>query len=60
MRIAPEITGASLVLLGNFNPSIFVPAWFGWHGLLPEKTVEAAELKIDSLVKTRFEEVPAI
>ena len=54
MRIAPEITGASLVLLGNFNPSIFVPAWFGWHGLLPEKTVEAAELKIAQPQITAF------
>ena len=54
LRIAPEITGASLVLLGNLNPSIFAPAWFGWHGLLPEKTVEAAELKIAQPQITAF------
>ena len=54
MRIVPEITGASLVLLGNFNPSIFTPAWFGWHDLLPEKTVEVAELKIAQPQITAF------
>ena len=46
MRIEPELTGVSLVLLGNFNPPIFTPSWFGWHNLLPEKTVEVAELTI--------------
>ena len=54
MRIAPEITGASLVLLGNFNPSIFTPAWFGWHDLLPEKTVDVAELQIAQPQITSF------
>lgn len=54
MRIAPEITGASLVLLGNFNPSIFTPAWFGWHGLLPEATVEVADLKLAQNQITAF------
>ena len=54
MRIAPELTGASLVLLGNFNPSIFTPAWFGWHDLLPEKTVDLAELQIAQPQITAF------
>ena len=54
MRIAPEITGASLVLVGNFNPSIFTPAWFGWHDLLPERTVDVAELKIAQPQITAF------
>ena len=54
MRINPEITGASLVLLGNFNPSIFTPAWFGWHGLIPEKTVDVAELQIAQPQITAF------
>ena len=55
MRIQPEITGVAIVLLGNFNPSIFTPAWFGWHELLPEKTVEIAELQIAQSQITSFE-----
>ena len=54
MRITPEITGVSLVLLGNFNPSIFTPAWFGWNKLLPEKTVDVAELLIAQPQITSF------
>ena len=46
MRIEPEISGVSVVLLGNFNPAIFTPAWFALHGLLPERTAENAETKI--------------
>ncbi len=46
MRIEPEITGVSLVLLGDFNPPIFTPSWFGWQGLLSEEMVENAELEI--------------
>ena len=41
-------------MLGNFNPSIFTPAWFGWHDLLPEKTVEVADLKIAQPQITAF------
>ena len=33
------------MFLGQFNPAIFSPAWFGWHGLLSAATVEAAELQ---------------
>lgn len=46
MRIEPEIAGVSLVMLGHFNPAIFTPAWFGWNGLLSERTVETADTKI--------------
>ena len=54
MRIAPEISGVSLVLIGNFNPSIFTPAWFGWQNLLPKGTVDAAELQIAQPEITAF------
>lgn len=54
MRIAPELTGVSLVLLGNFNPSIFTPAWFGWHEMLPKKTVDVAELQISQSQVSAF------
>ena len=33
------------MLLGQFNPAIFSPAWFGWEELLPTATVESAELQ---------------
>ena len=54
MRIDPELTGASLVLIGNFNPSIFTPAWFAWQDLLPEKTVNVSELQVAQPQNTAF------
>ena len=54
MRIEPEIAGVSLVLIGNFNPSIFVPDWFGWRGLLPKATVDSADLTIAHPQITQF------
>ncbi len=45
MKTEPEIADVSLVLLGNFNPAIFTPAWFGWQDLLPKQIVESATLK---------------
>ena len=54
MQIEPEITGTSVVFLGSFNPSIFTPAWFGWHNLLPEKTVTLADLQIAQPQITAF------
>lgn len=46
MRIAPEISGTSVVLVGSFNPAIFTPAWFELHELLPQGTSEVATLEI--------------
>ena len=46
MRIEPEISGVGVVLLGDFNPAIFTPAWFALHGLLPESAADNAELQI--------------
>ena len=46
MRIAPEISGTSVVLVGSFNPAIFTPAWFELHELLPQGTAEVATLEI--------------
>jgi hypothetical protein len=33
MQIQPEVSGCSIVLLGQFNPSIFHPAWLLAHGV---------------------------
>jgi hypothetical protein len=51
----PEISGATIVLLGSFNPSIFQPQWFVRQNLLPEKEAEAAETKVIVPQITHFE-----
>lgn len=42
----PEIEGASIVVLGRFNPSIFSPAWLRHHNLIGAKDEEAAEITV--------------
>lgn len=54
MRIEPEISGVSVVLLGDFNPAIFTPAWFALHGLLPEDVADNADLRIAHQQVTEF------
>ena len=54
MRITPEISGTSIVLIGSFNPAIFTPAWFELHGLLPEGVAEVAKLEIAHPQTTSF------
>ena len=54
MRITPEIDGASIAVLGNFNPVIFTPAWFALHGLLPESVATGAELTVAHEQVTEF------
>jgi hypothetical protein len=41
-----EISGASIVLLGAFNPPIFQPEWFARQELLPQTEVDHAEVAI--------------
>ena len=42
-----ESQRVSIVLLGDFNPKIFHPAWFAAHGhLVPEQEAEAADVKV--------------
>ena len=40
----PEINGASIGILGSFNPTIFQPEWFLRQKLLPQTEVEAAKI----------------
>lgn len=54
MRTPPEISGVSVVLVGNFNPAIFTPAWFAQHELLPQEVAENAELQIAHPEVTEF------
>ena len=41
-----EIQGASVVLLGDFNPKIFQPAWFAAEGLIRKQEAEEANIEI--------------
>jgi hypothetical protein len=38
----PTVEGATIVLIGNFNPPIFQPGWFAVKKLLPDAEVETA------------------
>jgi len=38
--------GMNIVLLGDFNPRIFQPAWFAAHDLIGESEAETAEIEI--------------
>lgn len=42
----PALQGMSIVLLGDFNPKIFQPAWFASEQLIPATEAEKAEIKI--------------
>ncbi len=54
MRIEPEISGVNVVLLGDFNPAIFTPAWFALHGLLSESVTDSADLQVAHQQVTDF------
>ena len=54
MRIEPEISGVSVILIGDFNPAIFTPAWFALHSLLPKGTADNAELQVAHQQVTEF------
>jgi len=46
MRIEPDNSTVTIVLVGSFNPVIFHPEWFARHGLLTEQEKNTA---IDSV-----------
>jgi hypothetical protein len=46
LRIEPEISGVALVLVGNFNPSIFQPFWMARQGLITDEAAEAATVSV--------------
>ena len=49
-----EIDGASIVLIGKFNPAIFQPAWLGACNLLRKEEVEDAAITMVSPQVTSF------
>ncbi len=46
MVIEPEISGASIVLVGKLNPHIFTPDWLLRHQLIGESDAASAEVKV--------------
>ncbi len=40
----PEISGISIVLIGDFNPKIFQPIWFSSEGLIKKNEAEEAKI----------------
>jgi hypothetical protein len=42
----PHSYGHSVVLLGNFNPKIFHPAWFGAQQLIGKQEEEGSKVEI--------------
>lgn len=54
MRIEPEISAASIVMVGFFNPQIFQPFWLAKHGIISEEEAEVANLALIHPEITRF------
>jgi len=49
-----ELEGASVVLVGSFNPSIFQPAWLAAHGIIRAKEGEEANVQVITPQITSF------
>ncbi len=56
MRIQPELSEISIVLVGSLNPRIFTPDWFARNGLLTGREADEADLDVvhAQLVLLRF------
>ena len=46
MLIEPDLTQLALVLVGNFNPSIFQPSWFARHKIISDRAADAASVSV--------------
>ena len=46
MRINPEITGVDVVVLGDFNPTIFSPRWLSSHGFIRDSVADGAQVQV--------------
>jgi hypothetical protein len=46
MRIEPELGGCSIVLVGHFNPRIFLPPWFAQNKVVSETEANQAEITV--------------
>lgn len=54
-KITPEKEQASIVLRGNFNPTIFKPEWFANHDLLGKQEIQEAKIEIIHPHITQFQ-----
>jgi hypothetical protein len=43
---SPEVDGASIVMIGSFNPAIFQPRWLGAQHLIRPEEAESAKITI--------------
>lgn len=43
---AAEMDGASIVMIGSFNPAIFQPRWLGVQGLIRPEEAETAKITV--------------
>jgi hypothetical protein len=46
MLIEPELSQLALVLVGNFNPSIFQPAWLARHKIITDRAADTASVSV--------------
>lgn len=46
MRIQPELSGVDIVVLGDFNPTIFSPRWFSANGLIRASLADSAQVQV--------------
>jgi hypothetical protein len=44
--LEPDRQSYAIVVLGDFNPSIFQPLWFSLNGLMPEEETKNADIAI--------------
>ncbi len=49
-----ELQGATIVLLGSFNPAIFHPAWFAANDLLRQKEADNANIEVTHIEVAAF------
>jgi hypothetical protein len=46
LQSTTELDGISIVVLGNFNPTIFSPAWFRLHNLIGKSEADDAQVQM--------------
>ena len=46
MKIVPDKSSVSIVILGSFNPAIFTPAWFFQQGLISKEEFDSSEVEV--------------
>jgi hypothetical protein len=55
MVVVPQIRGLTIVLIGDFNPTIFQPAWFAAQGFITDEEARTAAIGIIHPDVTAFE-----